>query len=239
MSSQPDVNTALADLTERRLKLIGRDDERRQNVRLRVVVPLPARFGRIEGTLVDVSARGARMRHRQPMHPGTESRLIFDWGTQWFNANSRVLSTRLVSASDTHFYESRIQFLELPPASKLTLDQVVTTLRNMVLRKWVGNMMGEVLSGAITPAENDDNRLLRYRLVNDRWIVRTAQDDEPQPLDGFILPASVGEEEIRTVCAAYKQLDLNGRQLLRLFAATSIEKAKPKAKEDNLPGLGF
>jgi hypothetical protein len=222
--SQPEVNTALADLTGRRLRLIGLPDDRRRHERMRLSIPLPARFGRIEGTLTDVSERGARLRHRQPLHPGTETRLIFDWGTSWFNCNARALSTRLVVATEgDQFYESRIQFLEVPPASKQTLAQVEATLRNSQLRKWVGNMMGEILAGAITKDEIGKHSLLRYRLVNDRWIVRTADDDEPQPVDGFILPSSVGEEEIKTVCAAYRQLDRNGRQLLRLFAAAAVD----------------
>jgi hypothetical protein len=67
--SQPDVNTALADLTERRLRLIGLPDDRRRYDRMRLSIPLPARFGRVEGTLTDVSERGARFRHRQPRIP--------------------------------------------------------------------------------------------------------------------------------------------------------------------------
>jgi hypothetical protein len=133
------------------------------------------------------------------------------------------LSTRLVVANEgDQFYESRIQFLEVPPESKQVLDHVVTTLRNSQLRKWVGNMMGEILAGAIPSDEAGGHSLLRYRLVNDRWIVRTADDDEPQPLDGFILPSSLGEEEIKTVCSAFRQLDRDGRQLLRLFAQTAV-----------------
>ena len=41
----------------------------------------------------------------------------------------------------------------------------------------------------------------------------------------FILPSSLGEEEIKTVCAAYRQLDRDGRQLLRLFAQAAIAAA--------------
>lgn len=219
-----DANIELADLNERRLRLIGRPDDRRSNARVRVAIPLPARFGRIEGTLMDIGERGVRLRHRQPLHPGTETRLIFDWGMSWFNASARVLSSRLlVNAGEAQCYESRIEFVDVPAASKETLDSVLGTVRNTVLRKWVGNLMGEVLAGAFTPSENEPRSLLRYRLINDRWIVRTADQDEAQPLDGFILPASLGEQEIKTVCATYKQLDKDGRQLLRLFAHAMIE----------------
>lgn len=224
--SQTDVNTALADLTERRLRLIGLPDDRRRHERMRLSIPLTARFGRIDGTLTDIGERGARFRHRQPLNPGAENRLIFDWGMAWFNCSARALSTRLVVANDgDQLYESRIQFLEVPLASKQTLEHVEATLRNSQLRKWVGNMMGEILAGAIAKDEAEGHSLLRYRLVNNRWIVRTAGDDDPQPVDGFILPSSVGEEEIKTVCAAYRQLDRDGRQLLRLFAQAAIAAA--------------
>ncbi|HLJ74619.1 MAG TPA: hypothetical protein VKU62_08550, partial [Thermoanaerobaculia bacterium] len=93
--------------------------------------------------------RGARLRHMQPLSPGAESRLIFDWGTSWFSAVTKVLSTRFVdSGEDTCVYESRLQFVEVPQ-SNATLEQVVATLRNAQLRKWVGNLMGEALAGAL------------------------------------------------------------------------------------------
>src|SRR5690349_7809279 len=94
--SEVDVTTAITDLNARRLKLIGVDKDRRRVARMRTFAPVPARFGRVEGTLADISDHGARMKHREALHPCTESRLVFDWGETWFIATARVLSTWLV-----------------------------------------------------------------------------------------------------------------------------------------------
>lgn len=90
--------------------------DRRKSHRLRLPSQLPVRIGRRDGILVDLSTRGARVRHAGSLELGMEIRLSFDLDDERFSATARVLASRVVgfgTAAGTS-YESRISFGDLP-----------------------------------------------------------------------------------------------------------------------------
>src|SRR6266702_2708680 len=86
--------------------------ERRRSRRLRLPSHLPVRIGRRDGLLVDLSTRGARVRHSGSLELGSEIRLSFVYDQTRFSATARVLASRVVGfgAVDGRgtSYESRI-----------------------------------------------------------------------------------------------------------------------------------
>jgi len=214
-----EADAVFADLSQRTLDLLQIPGERRHARRLRLTVPLPARLGRADVVVVDLGRRGARLRHDRAIEPGSRTTLTFDWPGGPFRAVVRVLSSRLL-ASNAPKFESRLQFLEVPPGSAKVLQRVVATLTDEQLRNWVSNFMGQ--EAASREDHQPERRLLSFRFSNRQWITRPAAAHEPPPPDGFIVPASMEPGEIRTLCAVYQRLDRDGQQLLRLFASAVL-----------------
>lgn len=102
--------------------------ERRKSRRLRLPSHLPARIGRRDGILVDLSTRGARVRHAGSLELGTELRLSFVYDQMRFSASARVLASRVVGfgAAGGTLYESRLSFGDLPEEM---MDVVKTLLQ--------------------------------------------------------------------------------------------------------------
>lgn len=219
--NETDKNAYLDDLSRRKLTLLGVPRERRRDRRCRLTVPLPAHLGSVQGVLIDISARGARLHHRKPVKLGVEVRLAFEWPDGPFLALARILSSRLIVAGvEKPEFESRLQFLEVSPQSRKLLERVMNVLTDAQLRRWVENFMGEL----VYPRESGGDRgeRLRFRLVNGRWSAGPALAEETPPPDGFIVPASIEPGEINVLCATYGQLDRDGQQLLRLCASLAV-----------------
>ena len=89
--------------------------ERRRSRRLRLPSHLPVRVGRRNGILVDLSSRGARVRHSGSLELGSEVRLSFESGEERFTAVARVLASRVIGfgTADGTSFESRISFGDL------------------------------------------------------------------------------------------------------------------------------
>jgi hypothetical protein len=171
-------------------------------------IHVPVRVGGANGVLIELSACHARVRHGGRLAAGSETTVVFDWGASWFVATARVGSTEAAG-------EYELQFLHVPPNAKETLDAALQTLKDERLRLSVGDIIGEALA-------RGSNELLRYRFISGKWIVRTAKPDEQQPVDGFLVPAQLGEIDRKRLCAGYEQLDNDGRQMLRLLAAAKL-----------------
>jgi hypothetical protein len=104
--------------------------ERRKSRRFRLPSHLPVRIGRRDGILVDLSTRGARVRHSGSLELGTELRLSFVFEQMRFSASARVLASRVVGFGTIDgagtSYESRLSFGDLPEEM---MDVVKTLLQ--------------------------------------------------------------------------------------------------------------
>ncbi|HJT15922.1 MAG TPA: hypothetical protein VJ853_00965 [Thermoanaerobaculia bacterium] len=172
-------------------------------------VEVPVRIGGENAVLIDLSECDARIRHSSPLAAGSETSLVFDWGDAWFIATARIVATNTT--------ESELQFVNVPPNARETLDAALNALKDDRLQQSVRNVVDEALASALPDCEP-----LRYRWIGGKWIVRTAKASEQQPVDGFIVPSSLPRPEVKRLCAAYETLDNDGRQMLRLVAAARL-----------------
>ncbi len=103
--------------------------ERRQSRRMRLIVGLPVRLGRREGTLVEISRGGARVRHIGIMKTETDVMLTFVSGTDQFMANAHVLSSRVVALGTgpdgATVFETVLRFTHIPAESLATVEQML------------------------------------------------------------------------------------------------------------------
>lgn len=212
--------------------------DRRREPRLRLTSAVPARIGRGEGSLVDLSLHGMRVRHSTPAGRGTRVRVSFEWRGERFAATAEVLASRVaaLTADGGTLFESRLRFVDLAADGREMLDRVLGTIRNRDLRRWVANLRGwtdeettphanvvprdgRVAAPSATPSLN---AFLRCRFRDGRWEKQWTRD-ATQPLNGFVLPASVDPGEIARLCSTYEQIDADGRHLLRLMAAAVVK----------------
>lgn len=101
--------------------------KRRMSGRFRAVVDLPARLGRKEGTLVDVSRGSARVRHAGALDVGTVAQLFFRTAHGDFNGSATVLSCRVVgqSGDGSTQFESLVRFSNMGADGTAVLERVV------------------------------------------------------------------------------------------------------------------
>jgi hypothetical protein len=203
-------------------------NERRSAPRLRVTGTIPALIGRGDGVLVDLSERGAKIRHSTMVRRGATVRITFVWEQVRFSASAEVVGSRVVSIGSGEqptTYESRMRFLAVAPEAQGVLARALDALAGRDIRRWVANLRGwyDEIQPAPAPAPAS-TAYLRCRLVGTRWNVKST-NDLTQPEDGFLVPAGIDDNEIVKLCADYLRADSDGRRIMRLMAAASVEQS--------------
>lgn len=200
--------------------------DRRGAPRLRVAGSIPAMIGRGDGALVDLSESGAKVRHSAMVRRGSVVRLSFRWQGARFSSSAEVLSSRVVSLGrgDTAtMYESRLRFTNLSEGADRVLAGMLDALSGRDMRRWVANMRGwedEIAPPPVTPATS----YLRCRLFGIRWEVKCT-NEWTQPEDGFVVPATIDDNDIVRLCADYSRADADGRRVMRFMAAAAVEES--------------
>lgn len=201
--------------------------DRRRSDRTRLDRVLHALVGRYNGLFVDLSMRGAKIRHEGALRRGATTRIAFTWERERFSATAEVLASRVVSLGtrdgESATYESRFRFVTVDDGSSALLARVLVAMSNDALRTWVGNLKGfeEPAGLRSTPGAAG---FLRCRRVNQRWEKKWTRNTA-QPADGFLLPAGTAAAEVDALCKAWESMDDDGRRLLQLTASAVVESA--------------
>ena len=107
-------------------------DRKQQSQRLRLVVGLPVRLNRVDGTLIDIGRGGARVSHAGALKVGTEVQFTFLSGTDKFTATARVISCRVVGLGagekNQTLYETSLRYAQVPDESKLIIEQMMSSM---------------------------------------------------------------------------------------------------------------
>jgi hypothetical protein len=197
--------------------------ERRSATRLRIREAIPVLFGRGEGTLVDVSATGARVRHSIPARLGTQVRLSFEWQRHRISANGVVLASRVIALGTSNagatVFESRLRFTAITSEAAELLTEFMNSLESRDLRKWIANLRGW---DAQEQSDTVVASFIRCRYRFRRWDRKWTRDSS-QPADGFTVPASTDEKELNLLCAMWLNGDDAAREVLRETARASVE----------------
>jgi hypothetical protein len=196
--------------------------DRRRFPRVRLADPIRTVIGRGTGTLVDLSANGARIRHDAPVALGSRVRVTFDWKGDRFEATGEVLASRVSSLGNGTRFESRLRFLAVPERSQEILARTMTDSLDDDLRRWVSNLHGWNEYGADEHDSRGDGTFIRCRYVNRRWQQTHTRDPLP-PADGFTVPADTDPSEIRTLCRTFEESDEDGRSLVRLITGAVVK----------------
>jgi hypothetical protein len=197
--------------------------DRRRAPRVRIEGTMSAIFGRGDGELVDLSRRGAKIRHSSVVGRGATVRLTFQCGDGRFSANAEVLASRVIAiGGNGTTYESRLRFETVDDESQQTLDRVLEGVTVRDMRKWVANLHGWSDESTLPATPTLSGAFLRCRLLGARWEVKCTST-AAQPPDGFVVPAHTPDAEILTLCDTYYRADEAERETIRAMAAAAVE----------------
>jgi PilZ domain len=101
-------------------------DDRRLSGRFEPPVQIPARVGKRDGVVLNVSHRGARVRHPGSLKPNEVIVLTFPCAGAQFSSHARVLSCRAVPLKDPNgqiVFESRFAFASPSAEAMAILDE--------------------------------------------------------------------------------------------------------------------
>jgi len=200
----------------------GAGADRRRFTRVNVRQPLPALIGRGSGTLLDLSANGARIRHASPVQRGAHVRVTFEWRGQRFEANAEVLASRVASLGGHTQFESRLRFVAVAEASQQVLARTLTDLLDRDLRKWVANLHGWNDGPPDDEIAASRAGYIRCIYIGGRWQQTPTRDSTP-PAAGFTVPEGTSPAEIRTLCRTWESADEDGRRLVRLITDAVVK----------------
>jgi len=204
--------------------------ERRSAERLRPVPPIRVTVGRGDGSMLDLSRGGMRVRHSVPATRGTEMRVSFEWQKERFVAIAEVLASRVVSIGNSQgsptMFDTRLRFGQLTPHSRSILERLMTAIHSRELRRWTANMQGWSDETIDAHRENDGS-FLRCRLIGQQWKRTWTHDPLEQPSNGFVLPGTIGKLELETLCDTYLHANADERHLIRLMAEEAVREAMP------------
>lgn len=203
--------------------------DRRRGDRTRLDHVLRALVGRNDGIFVDLSSRGAKIRHQGSLCRGSQVRIVFTWEKERFSATGEVLASRVVSLGtregESAEFESRFRFVAIDPGASELLARVLVCLSNDALRTWVGNLKGfdeaPATARPATPAPGATG-FLRCRRIPGGWEQKWTRDTT-QPKDGFLLPAGTDPAEVSALCRAWDSMDADARHLVHLTANAVVE----------------
>ena len=103
--------------------------ERRQSRRMRLVVGLPVRVAHRDGTLVEISRGGARVRHAGLMRADHDVMFTFNSNGEQFTANGRVLSSRVISLGTKETggtqFETILRFTHISAEALAMIEQML------------------------------------------------------------------------------------------------------------------
>lgn len=97
---------------------------RRSSGRHRVVLTVPVRLGRFDGTLVDISTGSARVTHASALKVGFEMPISFVANGEKFTAVAKVTSCRVLGIGGGTVFESRLAYVDLPEESRQLLERL-------------------------------------------------------------------------------------------------------------------
>ena len=102
----------------------------RRSNRFRVIMNVPLRIGLKQATLVDISTTGILATHSGHLKTGTTVEIAFTYEEQKFAASAKVASCTVVGLGagekGATLYASRLYFQNLPEASRLMLESMVS-----------------------------------------------------------------------------------------------------------------
>jgi len=198
-----------------------------------LIETIPARLDAAAVMIIDLDERSAFVEHSvHQLSSPPSRRLSFQWEGEAIDIPCNVRESLLQDLlSDRHqkvVYHARLEYAA--DADLTALHRAIDAYRRRLASAQEANLSGEA-SGEVPSATMArvgeafrEHRLGYLACIyrEGRWVIRETKSPL-QPIDGFTVAAFEDEHQIRVLQLAYEEADLAGRELIRKFAAASIE----------------
>jgi hypothetical protein len=217
------------------------ESDRRKAERLHLDPPAAGFIDDMPLVVLEVGLLGARIEHESPLLPNSVVALRFDWEEEQIEITSRVIrsdiQSLLSSVRGTMVCHSGLEFIDSTTSATTVLRQLISAQVTRRLERLKANARGDgpepVTAEMIRDipfvshkphigGKGSDSVYLTFRFdPTGEWICNRAVRPK-QPLDGFTVPATLGEREIAMLKAAYEKTTPEGRNRLRICAELSV-----------------
>lgn len=219
--------------------------DRRQHQRLQFEQPLAAQFANVAVELADLSLRGARIIHLQPLQAGRSGPLRFEWLGHDVGIEAEVVRCRIDRMADGksgNIYSSGLLYTRAAetngnPLRELVEEHVVRAVQEQIANaRGTFIPLGERLTLfrsegrlSVRPIAGSHARLPQSFLsctLTDRGWRKVATSDPAQPPEGFTVSALEDPDHVELLCKTYRKAGEQDRRLIRMLAEISIEELK-------------
>jgi hypothetical protein len=198
------------------------DDDRRHLGRITPRAPLEGRVGRTPVRILDISLRGSRVAHEEPLPVGQTCLLTFKWDERAIEAWCEIVRSRLhaFARSGHPEFHTGLRIVEAPNGSAPVLRQLISWHVTKALDEQKADAHGEAPLDELESAPVE-NVFIRCELLRGTWR-RVTTSDPQQPAVGFTVRASEPVPSVERLCRVYERTDADGRRLIQRMAAVSL-----------------
>ncbi len=205
-------------------------DDRRQFGRVTPVQRIRGTVGNVPVYLMDVSLAGARVAHQEPLPAiGGTSVLTFEWEGRTYSGPCEVRRTKLEKPAGSKFekalYHTGLFLMHTDAESHRLLREIVQASVTRALDEQKANARGIPATAALSFQTGGGDEYLRCEFRQQRWV-KTSTGEPHQPEHGFTISSTEPASKVAMLCRAYEIGDVDGRRLIRTFAALSISKSE-------------
>jgi hypothetical protein len=205
-------------------------DDRRRYGRVTPVEKIRGLAAQAIVYVVDISLTGLRVAHKDPLPEVGETCVVtFPWEGRRLTMRCEVRRTIVAKAATSTFektlYHTGLLIVSKDDFADRTLREIIESCVERAMDEQRANARGIPAIAAQSVQTGKGENLIRCELRGGQWL-RTPTRDANQPEHGFTVSADETPDKIDMLCRAYASGDVDGRKLIRTFAALSISKAE-------------
>jgi hypothetical protein len=202
--------------------------ERRRVQRVKLIEPLRGTIGTSKVFVIDVSLRGIRVAHQEPIgRPGDKVTLQSQWEGSTLTLPCEITRTQVHRTAETAtaktLYHSGLAIVEPVGLSGMALRDLIHMHVMRAMDEQKANARGIPPMAAQSNQAAQRTHYKRHELIAGRWR-ETETTDPAQPANGFTVSATHSPEEVAMLRTAFEANDAStgGRDLIRRMAKLSI-----------------
>ena len=197
-------------------------EQKRNAERLPLDEPMEGMVGGVAVKIVDLSAIGCRIQHKEKLASSASILLRFIWQDERVEVRAKLVRTELRPGM---VYESGLKFADSLEESPLEIRTLLASLLMQELPPEI-EQVAPSSQAIAAPAEIEEPPYVECLLENGQWK-RQRVHSVKQPAEGFITVPQP-ERELDMLCKSYEYADPFTRKLIRL----SLELAATNPKSD-------